>query len=61
MFLNYLIEIAKQRGLDALTAWVLTDNTRMMHVLKKCGYPTRYKIEGDLYYVTIELKKQLEK
>jgi len=53
---NYLCEIAKKRGLDGFTAWVLTDNSRMMHIFKKSGYPTRYRIEGDLYHVEIRFK-----
>jgi len=57
LLLNHLIEIAKKKGLTGLTAWVSVDNSRMMHVFKKCGYPMKYKIEGDLYYVLIDISK----
>ncbi|MEM2111457.1 MAG: GNAT family N-acetyltransferase [Candidatus Bathyarchaeia archaeon] len=56
ILLKYLAEIAKKRGLEGFTAWVLTNNTRMMHIFRKCGYPMKYKVEGDLYYVMLELK-----
>jgi GNAT superfamily N-acetyltransferase len=57
MLFNHLLEIAKKKGVTGFTAWVSTNNTRMMHVFKKCGYPMRFKVEGDLYYVTIDLKE----
>jgi len=57
LLFNYLVEIAKNKGLTGFTAWVLSDNTRMMHVFKKCGYPMKYRLEGDLYHVTVEFKK----
>jgi len=55
--LNYMIEIAKKKGLQRLIAWVSVNNTRMMNLFKKCGHPMRYKLEGDLYYVVIDLSK----
>jgi len=57
LLLDHLIEIARKRGLTGFTAWVSINNSRMMHIFKKCGYPMRYKIEGDLYYVVIDLEK----
>jgi len=54
---NYLCEIANKRGLAGFTAWVLADNSRMMHIFKKSNYPMRYKIEGNLYHVEIRFKK----
>jgi len=55
--LNCVIEIAKRKGLSSLVAWVLISNARMMHLLKKCGYPVKYKLEGDLCHVVIDLSK----
>jgi len=52
---NYLCEIAKKQGLDGFIAWVMVDNERMMHIIKKSGYPVRYRIDGNLYYVEIKL------
>jgi len=54
---NYLCEIANKRGLAGFTAWVLADNSRMMHIFKKSNYPMRYRIEGNLYHVEIRFKK----
>ncbi len=61
MLFNYLAEIARDRGIKSFTAWVLLENTRMMHILRKSGYPLRYRIEGNLYYVVIDLKKKTQK
>lgn len=55
--LNYLIEIAKKKNFEGFTAWVLTNNTKMMRIFKKLGYPVKYRIEGDLYHVTIKFQE----
>jgi len=55
---NYLAEIARKRGIKSFTAWILLENTRMMHILRKSGYPIKYRIEGNLYYVTIDLERK---
>jgi RimJ/RimL family protein N-acetyltransferase len=54
---HYLTEIAQKHGITVFTAWVMTDNDRMMHIFRRSGYPMRYRIEGDLYNVNLELKK----
>jgi len=54
---RYLVEIAQKYGITGFTAWVLADNKRMIHILKKSGYPLKYGVEGDLYHVNLELKK----
>ncbi len=53
---HHLAEIAKKYGITKFTAWVLTDNNKMMHIFKKSGYPMKYRIEGDLYHINLELK-----
>jgi acyl-CoA hydrolase/GNAT superfamily N-acetyltransferase len=60
LLVNYLIDIAKKKGISELVAWVSVDNNKMIHIFKKCGYPMRYRIEGNLYYVTINLKEALK-
>ncbi len=58
---KYLVEIGEKNGLAGFTAWVLTNNVRMMHILKKFGYPVKYRIEGDLYHVKIEFTKNAKR
>jgi len=58
LLFNYLVEIAKSKGLTGFTAWVLAGNMRMMHVFKKSGYPMKYKVEDELYHITIDFEKQ---
>jgi len=57
ILLKYLIEIAKKKGFEGFTAWVLADNTKMMHIFKKLGYPVKYRIEGSLYHVTVKFQE----
>jgi len=57
VLLKYLIEIAKKKGFEGFTAWVLIDNTKMMHIFKKLSYPIKYRIEGNLYYVVIKFQE----
>jgi GNAT superfamily N-acetyltransferase len=54
---NYLAEIAQKKGILGFVAWVLRDNTKMMHILKRSVYPVQYTVEGDLYHVKIDLSK----
>ncbi len=56
MLLEQIIEIAKGKGIEELVAWVSIENTRMMHIFRKCGYPMRFRVEGNLYFVVIDLK-----
>jgi acyl-CoA hydrolase/GNAT superfamily N-acetyltransferase len=58
--LKYLIELAKARGFTGLKAWVLVENTRMMHLFRKCGYTMRYRVEDSVYEVLIDLRQPAE-
>ncbi|MEM2946346.1 MAG: GNAT family N-acetyltransferase, partial [Thermoproteota archaeon] len=58
--LKYLIELAKARGFTGLKAWVLVENTRMMHLFRKCGYTMRYRMEDGVYEVLIDLRQPVE-
>ncbi|MEM2961405.1 MAG: GNAT family N-acetyltransferase [Candidatus Bathyarchaeia archaeon] len=54
--LKYLIEIAGERGIRGFTAWVLSDNKRMLRLFEKTGYPLKVKAEGNLYHVVMDFK-----
>ncbi|MEM2559837.1 MAG: GNAT family N-acetyltransferase [Candidatus Bathyarchaeia archaeon] len=54
---NYLAEIAESRGIKTFTAWVLVENAKMMHILRKSGYPMRYRVDGNLFYIELDLTK----
>lgn len=58
---NYLAEIARSRGIKTFTAWVLIDNTRAIHIIKRSGYPVRYRVQENLLYFEIDLTKPQEK
>ena len=50
---QYLIEIAKKRGIRGFKAEILAENTVMLHVIHKCGYPVQSKLEDDSYAISI--------
>jgi len=51
--LEYLVEIAKSKGYEGFDAWVLAENSKMLHILKKLG-KISYRLEGDVYQVRID-------
>ncbi len=55
--LEHLIDVARQKGFDGFTAWVLATNTGMMHIFKKLGHRVEYRMEGDVYHVNVDFKK----
>jgi acyl-CoA hydrolase/GNAT superfamily N-acetyltransferase len=54
---NYLMKIAIRRGVKGFTAWILSDNKRMLRLFEKAGYPLKVRAEGNLYHVVMDLKK----
>ncbi len=55
--LKYLIELARNSGFTGLKTWVFVENTRMMHLFKKCGYIVKYRIEDNVYEVLVDLRQ----
>jgi GNAT superfamily N-acetyltransferase len=55
---NYLMKIAIRRGVKGFTAWILSDNKRMLRLFEKAGYPLKVRAEGNLYHVVMDLKKK---
>jgi RimJ/RimL family protein N-acetyltransferase len=53
--LKYLAAIARDRGLQALTAEVLAENKAMLAVFAKSGLPMRTRREGGVVHVTLSL------
>lgn len=48
-----LIRLARERGLQGLTADVLASNKAMMHVFEKGGIPIRARLDGGVYELAI--------
>ncbi|KPJ58553.1 MAG: hypothetical protein AMJ42_03075 [Deltaproteobacteria bacterium DG_8] len=55
--LQYLILIAKNRGISGFKAEVLVENKIMMHVIHKCGYPVQSKLKEDCYSICIKFNE----
>lgn len=56
--LDYLIRIARQRGVKAFTAEVLPQNTVMLHLFHKTGLRVETKMEEGSYFVYIDLESK---
>jgi len=44
-----ILEIARQRGIRTVYAYVLDDNAGMLHLFKKFGF--KFRKEKEMYYV----------
>jgi acyl-CoA hydrolase/RimJ/RimL family protein N-acetyltransferase len=55
--LQYLIQIAKNRGISGFKAAVLAENKIMMRVIHKCGYHLQSKLEDDCYSILIKFNE----
>lgn len=58
--LKRLIEIAKERNIEALTADILSSNKSMLHVLEKANIPYKTKVDHGVYHLTIPLTQESE-
>ena len=45
---NYLVRIARQRGIEGFTAEVLSENRAMISIIKKSGYQMTMRYEEGL-------------
>lgn len=59
MLVRRLTEIAEARGLHGFTATVLADNTRMLRVFEKCGYPIQSELQGDMVSLRINFEDEV--
>jgi RimJ/RimL family protein N-acetyltransferase len=57
--LKCLAAIARERGLTALTAEVLAENSAMLKVFAKSGLPMRTRREGGVVHVTMALGRDV--
>jgi len=48
-----LSEIARERGVQGFEGFVLADNTRMLNVFHRCGFPVESTLEGGVYRLKI--------
>ena len=55
--LNYLIFLARKRGLIGLTAELLTENRPMHHVFDKAGFKV-FKTEDNMIFMNLALSDQ---
>ncbi len=53
---RYLIEDARERGIELLYALVLPENRGMLHLLKSLGLPENVRWEDGLEHIEIDLR-----
>ena len=51
--LSRLIGVARERGVRGFTAYVLSDNIRMLNVFHRAGFPIVSTLEGGIYTITL--------
>jgi len=59
--LNYLIRVARSRGIAGFTAVVLVENRKMMRVLQKTGYKLKTRFEEGAYEVEFRFEELADK
>lgn len=52
---QYIVKIARDRGIHRCTASVLAENQGMMRIFHRCGLPVRHRMEGGVITVEIDL------
>jgi acyl-CoA hydrolase/RimJ/RimL family protein N-acetyltransferase len=58
LLLDYLTQIARQRGVKRFYAKVLPNNKPMLAVFHSSGYEVNTEFDGDVYSITYDLVKQ---
>ena len=53
--LGHLAALARSQGLTHFEADVLSQNSPMLAVFKRCGFPVRQRRDGSVLHVTLEL------
>lgn len=53
--LRHLAGIAKEMGIKAFYAEVLSGNTGMLKVFKRSGFPIKLEYESDVTHVTLDI------
>lgn len=56
--LDYLAQIAKQRGVRQFYAKVLPNNKSMLAIFHNSGYEVKTEFDGDVYSITFDLMEQ---
>jgi acyl-CoA hydrolase/GNAT superfamily N-acetyltransferase len=54
---NYLVRIARQRGVEGFTAEVLSENRAMLHIVQKSGYVMATRFEDGVYLLDIRFEQ----
>ena len=53
---NYLVRVARSRGVDGFTAEVLYENRGMLHILQKSGFRLGTRYEEGVYIIEIRFE-----
>jgi RimJ/RimL family protein N-acetyltransferase len=56
--LDYITQVAKQRGVKRFYAKVLPDNRPMLAIFQNTGYRVNVEFDGDVYNIAYDLVKE---
>jgi RimJ/RimL family protein N-acetyltransferase len=55
--MRHITAIARSNGLDRLEADILSHNTPMLNVFRRCGLPMEVRREGDVVHAILSLRE----
>jgi acyl-CoA hydrolase/RimJ/RimL family protein N-acetyltransferase len=58
ILLDYITQVAKQRGVKRFRANVLPDNKPMLAIFQNSGYKVNVEFDGDTYHISYDLTKE---
>src|SRR4029450_8609205 len=56
LLLEYLVAVARERGIHRFVAWVLTDNRQMMRVFSAAGFDVHKRWGGGLIEIRFDIE-----
>src|SRR5262249_41017547 len=56
LMLEYLVAVARERGIHRFVAWVLTDNTQMLRVFSAAGFDVHKRWGGGLIEIRFDIE-----
>jgi len=57
LLMGHILKVARRQGVHGFTADVPANNSRMLHIFHKCGFPTETSLADGIYQVRIPFEE----
>jgi len=57
LLMGHILKVARRQGVHGFTADVLANNSRMLHIFHKCGFPIETSLADGIYQVRIPFEE----